>query len=133
MESSALRYFRIGMYALGILLALITIVNPTGTGFIATAILLGVAVVAALGFAVMAFIQNPKSAIKTLIGLGIVVVLFFIGKSITPAEPVYNVIGEKLADTNVALYAGASVFTGMVMMLLTFLVFIISEVVSFFR
>ena len=121
------------MYALGILLALITIVNPTGTGFIATAILLGVAVVAALGFAVMAFIQNPKSAIKTLIGLGIVVVLFFIGKSITPAEPVYNVIGEKLADTNVALYAGASVFTGMVIMLLTFLVFIISEVVSFFR
>ncbi len=133
MESSALRYFRVGMYALGILLAVITIFNPTGTGFIATAIFLGVAVIAAIGFAIMTFVQNPKSAVKTLVSLGVIVVLFFIGKSITPAEPVYNVIGEKLADTNVALYAGASVFTGMVMMLLTFLIFIVSEVVSFFR
>lgn len=133
MESSALRYFRIGMYALGILLAVVTIFNPTGAGFIATAILLGVAMIAALGFAIVSFVQNPKSAVKTLVGLGVIVVLYFIGKAITPAEPVYNVIGEKLADTNVALYAGASVFTGMVMLLLTFLIFIVSELVSFFR
>ncbi len=133
MESNALKYFRVGMYALGILLAIITIFNPTETGFIATYILLGAAILAALIFAIKSFIDNPKSAIRTFIGLALIVILYFIGKSITPAEPVYNVIGEKLADANVAQYAGASVFTGMVMLLLTFVVFIASEVVSFFR
>lgn len=121
------------MYFLAIALGLITIAQPTGFGFIATYGLLGAAIVAALGFSIFNFVKRPATAVKTLIGIAVLVILYFIGQSITPAEPVYDSVGDLLAEAPMAQYAGASVFVGGTMLGLTFLAFILSEIIGLFR
>lgn len=121
------------MYFLAIGLGLVTIINPTGFGFIVTYGLLGAVIVASLGFSIYNFVKNPRTAVKTIIGIGLIALLYFIGQSMTPATPVYNNVGTLLAEASLAQYAGASVFVGGVMLLLTFIAFILSEVIGFFR
>lgn len=93
-----------------------------------------VAIAAAIIFPVINIIQNPKGAIKSVGGLAVMVIIFVIAYSSSTAEPMMNAItGDEIASAGVVQYAGAAIATGTIVFLAAALVFIVFEVVSFFR
>lgn len=88
-----LKINRIALYvivALGALLTIFTIANPTDSiinAFILLAyILFGVAIVAAIGGSLLKAVTNPKNIKGSLIGLGVIVVITIISYALASDE-----------------------------------------------
>lgn len=122
------------MFILALALGVLTIFYPTTIGLNLGYVLIIGAILATLGFAIFSLIQNPKGAIKTLIGIGVLAAIVLIAFSLSSAEPLMDpVSGELKASASQVKWSGAAIYCGMFVFGAGALTFIISEVTSFFR
>lgn len=85
-----------------------------------SAVLMILTALAAIGMPIIGIIQNPQKSIKSLLGLGIIIVVFLVAYLMSSEEPIkvasgkyLDNVGElKFADT--ALYATYFAFAGVV-------------------
>lgn len=129
---------KLSLFEIAFILALgvgiLSMFYPTAIGLNLGYILLAAAILSTLGFAVYSLFQNPKAAIKTLIGIGILVVILLITYYASSSEPMMDsVTGEQVASGSTVQWAGAAIYFGMIALGVGALTFIISEVTSFFR
>lgn len=132
------RVFTILAIVLGLVVLFSTIPGirlfTTDLGLYIGYVLFFLAIAAAIIFPVINIIQNPKGAIKSVGGLALLVIIFVVAYSMSPAEPLINSItGETMASGDVVQYAGAAIATGTIVFLAAAVIFIVFEIVSFFR
>ncbi|MFT5511958.1 MAG: uncharacterized membrane protein YjfL (UPF0719 family) [Bacteroidia bacterium] len=105
--------------------------GPASFGIWQSLIYIGVAVIAALGLALVGIIQNPKALLWTVGGAVVMVVLFFIGKSMAS-----DVVPQAMIDEGVTLgafqFSHAGVWVAGVMIALSIIMAIASSVKTIF-
>ena len=142
MNKQILRQFTNIIYIVAIVLAFITVVSaipairllPLDVALYIGYALIGLGILAALVFPIVGAVSNPRGAIKPIIGLLALVIIFIIGYSLSGADPLMNpVTGEQVADGGRVKFAGAAIFLGIIAFLATVITFIAMEVISIFR
>jgi hypothetical protein len=142
MNKNILRQFTNIIYIIAIVLAFITVASaipairlfPLDVALYIGYALIGLGILAALVFPIVGAVSNPRGAIKPVIGLLALVIIFVIGYSLSGAEPLMNpVTGEQVADGGRVQFAGAAIFLGIAAFLATVITFIAMEVISIFR
>lgn len=142
MNKQVLRQFSNIFYIVAIILALITVISaipairvfPLDVALYIAYILIGLGILSAFVFPIVGAVSNPRGAIKPVLGLVALVVIFVIGYSLSGADPLMNpVTGEQVADGGRVKFAGAAIFLGIVAFLATVITFIAMEVISIFR
>ena len=112
----------------------LTVFYPTTVGLNLGYILIVGAILVTLGFAVFSLIQNPKGAVKTLIGIAVLAAILLIAYSLSSSEPLMDPIdGTLKASGSTVQWSGAAIYCGMIALGVGALTFIVSEVTSFFR
>lgn len=76
-----------------------------------TTILLYATVAAVIVFPMMVMMQNPKSAIRSLIGLAILVVVALVAYSMSTADPIVTAGGAVLSNPTELLLADIGIYT----------------------
>lgn len=132
MGSGKISLFQI-IFLLALALGVLTILFPTTIGLNLGYILIIGAIVAALGFAIFSLISNFKGAIKTLLGIAILIIIVLIAYGMSSGEAIMDAEGNVRATANVVRWAGAAIYGGMIVFAAGALTFIISEISSFFR
>lgn len=104
------------------------------TGIVLTAVLFVIAAAALLFFGIFQVVTNPKGAIKGIIGLALIAVIFGIGWGMSGAEvlPVWDEKGFGITPT-ISKYVGASVFASIAMLALASVGLVGSEIRNFFK
>lgn len=93
-----------------------------------------VAIAVSIIFPIFNIIQNPRGAVKSVGGLILLVLIFFISYSIAPAEPMYNAnTDELIASAEMVKYAGAAIFSGIFVFLAAIVIFVVFEVITALR
>ncbi len=93
-------------------------------------ILIGIAAVLSILFPIIHIIRNPKQAGTSLLGLGVIAVVFLIGYSLAEANTIsYR---EIVVKGNLSQVIGASIITMYIFVGLAFVSFIFSEIKSLF-
>jgi uncharacterized membrane protein YjfL (UPF0719 family) len=105
--------------------------GPTSFGLWQSYIYIGIAVIAAVVLSLVGISQNPKALIWTLSGIGVLVVLFFIGRAMSS-----DVVPQAMLDDKITLaqfkMSHAGVWVAGVMITLTILLAIASSVKTIF-
>lgn len=96
-------------------------------------ILVGVAIVAALIFPLITMVLNPKNAKKTLIGLGVIVVVVFIAWVFSSDEVLQLATDHKDNVPQVLKFAGTQLGTMYTLLGLAILSIFFTEIRSFFK
>lgn len=104
------------------------------TGIVLTTVLFVIAAAALLFFGIFQVVTNPKGAIKGIIGLALIAVIFGIGWGMSGAEvlPVWDEKGFGITPT-ISKYVGASVFASIAMLALASVGLVGSEIRNFFK
>lgn len=104
----------------------------TNYGINITYILLGIAVLAAVGSSIMNLISNTKAAVITLIGIVALAVIAFIASSLASNEvtPLYEKLG---IDTSTSGTVGTGLYTFYILAILTIAAVIYTEVSKIFK
>jgi hypothetical protein len=88
---------------------------------------------AILVFTVWAVIQNPKRFIPTLIGLGVFVVIAFIGYSVASSEIIPDLLEHDNATKSAHKMGGAGIKTTYILVVIAILLIIVGSVMSSMR
>jgi hypothetical protein len=128
-----LNIFRTVMYVVAMLLAIIAIFFPTQAGIAIGEALIFLCVILGILFFVRHAMEDPKSVIKPVGGLIVMVIVFLIGWSMSVGVDYYDVNDELIAKASLVKFSGAGLTVGIFVFGLAILSLIVSEVVSFFK
>lgn len=91
-------------------------------------VLLGIAILAAVIFPLVNLAQNPKGAMRTLVGLGIVVVVVAISFALSSAEPITLGDGVLYNDVAGLRLTDAQLYTAYIALVAAIVVTILGEI-----
>lgn len=97
------------------------------------AILLGLAVVATVVLPLLNLAQNPKGAMRSLIGIGIVVVVLAIAYAMSSTEPVVNSAGGFFTDPTMLKITDTELYTTYIALGAAILVVVAGEIRNSFK
>lgn len=93
-----------------------------------TSILLYATVAAVIVFPMMVMMQNPKSAVRSLIGLAILVVVALVAYSLSTTDPIITAGGQVLSNPSELLLADVGIYTTYIVFCGVILSILFSEV-----
>lgn len=97
-------------------------------------LLFGLSVVMALVFPLYFFIVNPKNALKTLLGIGLMAVVFVIGYIMADATPMFSPTNDaNFSNTNVLVLTDAGLISTYVLFGVALLMLLFTGVRSVFN
>lgn len=96
-------------------------------------IVFGIGIVVALIFPLINIIKNPKGASRSLIGLGIMVLIILISYFMSSTAPVPNSAGGFFTEPFPLRLADIGLYSGYIMLVLAFLAIIAGEIKSAFK
>ena len=104
------------------------------SGLFLTIALFVIAAVSMLGFGIFQVVTNPKGALKGIIGLGLLAVIFGFGWAMSTDEimPIWDEKGFGITPF-ISKYVGASIWTTVILISLAILGLVGSEVRNFFK
>jgi hypothetical protein len=102
-------------------------------GLYATYILLAVAVLAAIVLPLINALNNPKSLLKTLGGVVILVVIFFIAFSISGSEVLPSYERQGLHTAGASRFVGGTLITMYSLIIIALIAIVITEVKKAFK
>lgn len=103
----------------------------SGFGIVLAEILLWVAVLATIGFAVWQIIQDPKKGLTVLIGVGVVAVIFGIAYGMASGDT--TSVAKYNVSSGTYRFVGACLGTMWTLLALAVVAIIVSEVRSFLK
>lgn len=127
------KIFSIAIYVLALILAVAAAFFPTSFGLPVTFGLMILVILLILVFFVVTAIKNIRTVIKPLAGLLILLLVFFIGYSVSASYDYFNFKGELVATASTVKMVGGELFIGIVAIIGAAIVLVGSEVVSLFR
>lgn len=131
-----LKQLRGGVYIFSIVLAILTIWRPISLGIYFVYFLIIVVLLVSLAANIYIMIRNPKSSIKTLAGIGFMVLIFLIGWGISPGSDLMGVkdgVEQVVASGNSVKFAGAGIYAALIVIVLTIGAFLYSEISTIFK
>lgn len=131
-----LKLFRGSVYILALVLALLTVWRPISMGIVFVYFLLALVVLVSLAANIYMMIRNPKGSIKTLAGIGIIAIIFLVGWGMSKGTELIGMkegMEQVIASAGVVKYAGAGIYTATIVIVLTIVAFLYSEVSAIFK
>ncbi|MBK8389194.1 MAG: hypothetical protein IPL23_07885 [Saprospiraceae bacterium] len=105
-------------------------------GLYLTLALLVVCVIALFAFMILDIFKFPKSSVKGLLGFGVLVIIFFVLKSISKVEigPIWTKLANDFAVTEgVSKTISGGIWTTLLLMATAAIVMVVSEIRNFFK
>lgn len=96
-------------------------------------VLVALAIIVALAFPLINIIKNPKGAMRSLIGLGIMIVILGVSYALSSTEPIVNSAGGYFTNPFELRVADMGLFAAYIMLLGTFLLIIGTEILGAVR
>ena len=125
----------IALLGISALLSLLFMVDVVSEGLLITwcYILLGIAVIVALGFSIIGMAQNPKKAKSALIGIVALIVVCAIGYFMSGNEVHSNIDGDILADAGTSQLSGGGLIAFYILGIVSIGSIVFAEVSKMFK